>query len=117
MDWFEKNYVFTEQNDFQIIFWKRMRDDVFLIWKKGDANLNTQMGSDELDRFLWKLNGYENRIQFTLEREKEGILAFLDMLIKRGGTPLQQKFTGKKLTPRNVVIGDQIIPELFYLGY
>ena len=79
MDWFEKNYVFTEQNDFQIIFWKRMRDDVFLIWKKGDANLNTQMGSDELDRFLWKLNGYENRIQFTLEREKEGILAFLDI--------------------------------------
>ena len=120
MDWFEKNYVFTEQNDFQIIFWKRMRDDVFLIWKKGDANLNTQMGSDELDRFLWKLNGYENRIQFTLEREKEGILAFLDMLIKRGGgtpDPLQQKFTGKKLTPRNIVIGDQIIPELFYLGY
>ena len=94
-----------------------MRDDVFLIWKKGDANLNTQMGSDELDRFLWKLNGYENRIQFTLEREKEGILAFLDMLVKRGETPLQQKFTGKKLTPKNIVIGDQIIPELFYLGY
>ena len=57
MDWFEENYVFTEQNDFQIIFWKRMQEDVFLIWKKGDANLNTQMGSDELDRFLWKLNG------------------------------------------------------------
>ena len=57
-----------------------------LIWRNGDANLNTQMGSDELDRFLWKLNGYENRIQFTLEREKEGILAFLDMLVK-WGTP------------------------------
>ena len=117
MDWLEENYVFTEQNDFQIIFWKRMRDDVFLIWKKGDANLNTQMGSDELDRFLWKPNGYENRIQFTLEREKEEILAFLDMLVKRGETPLQQKFTGKKPTPKNIVSGDQIIPELFYLGY
>ena len=96
MDWFEKNYVFTEQNDFQIIFWKRMRDDVFLIWKKGDANLNTQMGSDELDRFLWKLNGYENRIQFTLEREKEGILAFLDMLIKRGGNSFTTKVYRKE---------------------
>ena len=37
-----------------------------------------------MDRFLWKLNGYENRIQFTLEREKEEIMPFLDMLIKRG---------------------------------
>ena len=50
MDWFEKNYVFTEQNDFQIIFWKRMRDDVFLIWKKGAADLNRHMGSNDLDR-------------------------------------------------------------------
>ena len=84
MDWFEENYVFTENNDFQIIFWRRMRDDVFLIWKKGDAELNRQMGSDDLDRFLWKLNGYKNRIQFTLEQEKEEIMPFLDMLIKRG---------------------------------
>ena len=50
-----------------------MRDDSFLIWKQGDADLYERMGSDDLDRFLWKLNGYENRIQFTLEREKDGI--------------------------------------------
>ena len=61
-----------------------MREYVFLIWKKGDAALNEQMGSDDLDRFLWKLNGYKNRIQFILEREQEGILPFADMLIKRG---------------------------------
>ena len=36
-------------------FWRRVRDDVFLMWKKGDAELNRQMGSDDLDRFLWKL--------------------------------------------------------------
>ena len=84
-----------------------MRDDVFIIWKKGDAHLSRQMGSDDLDQILWKLNGYENRIQFALEREKEAILPFLDMLIKREKIPLQQKFTG------NIIIGDPTIPTLF----
>ena len=100
MDWFEENYVFTKQNDFQIIFWKRMRDDVFLIWKKGDADLNKQMGSDDLERFLWKLNGYENRIQFTLEREKEVILPFVDMMIKRGKDSFTTKVYRKESHPQ-----------------
>ena len=52
-----------------------------------------------------------------IRKEKEGTLAFLDMLVKRGETPVQQKFTRNKLTPKKVVIGHQIIPELFYLGY
>ena len=73
-----------------------MRDDVFLIWKKGDADLNEQMSSDDLDRFLWKLNGYENRIQFTLVREKDGILPFLDMLIKRGNDSFTTKVCQKE---------------------
>ena len=60
-----------------------MRDDVFLIWKKGDPAINRKLGSDELDRFLWKLNCFEKRIEFTLEREKDGVMPFLDMLIKR----------------------------------
>ena len=60
-----------------------MRDDVFLIWKKGDADVNEQMGSDDLDRYLWKLNGYENSTVHIRER-KEGILPFLDMLINQG---------------------------------
>ena len=83
MNWFEETFVFNEQNDFQPIFWKRMRDDIFLVWKKGDPEMNRKLGSDELDRFLWKLNCFEKRIEFTLEREKDGMLPFLDLFIKR----------------------------------
>ena len=36
MNWFEETYVFNETNVFKPIFWKRMRDDILLIWKKGD---------------------------------------------------------------------------------
>ena len=67
MDWFEENYMFREQNNFQIIFGKKW-DNVLLIWKKGDADLNRQMSSDDLDRFL------ENGMampQFRLKRERE----------------------------------------------
>ena len=83
MNWFEETYVFNETNDFKPIFWKRMRDDILLIWKKGDLEENQKLGSDDLDRFLWKLNCFEKRIEFTLEREKDGVLPFLDLLIRR----------------------------------
>ena len=91
-----------------------MRDDVFLIWKKGDAELNRQMGSDDL--VLWKLNGYENRIQFTLEREKEEIMPFLDMLIKRGKHSFTTRVYRKETHTQNTIIGDPTIPALFSLG-
>jgi len=66
--------VFSEENDSKPIFWKRMRDDIFLVWKKGDPETNRKLGSDELDRFLWKLNCFEKRIELTLEREKDGVI-------------------------------------------
>ena len=49
-----------------------MRDDILLIWKKDDLEENRKLGSDDLDRFLWKLNCFEKRIEFTLERERWG---------------------------------------------
>ena len=60
-----------------------MRDGIFLVWKKGDLETNRKLGSDELDRFLWKLNCFEKQIEFTLEKEQDGVLPFLDLLIKR----------------------------------
>jgi len=63
-------------NDFKPIFWKRMRDRILLIWKKGDLEENRKLGSDDLDRFLWKLNCFKKRIEFTLEKEKMGYCHF-----------------------------------------
>ena len=34
MNWFEETFVFSEENDFKPIFWKRMRDDAFWYGRK-----------------------------------------------------------------------------------
>ena len=60
--------MFREQNNFQIIFGKKKWDNVLLIWKKGDADLNRQMSSDDLDRFL---ESWMAMPQFRLKRERE----------------------------------------------
>ena len=83
MNWFEETYVFDQGNPFKPIFWKRMRDDIFVIWRDADKECSKSRGSDDLDQFVWKLNGCERRIQFTLEREKDRVLPFLDMSLKR----------------------------------
>ena len=44
-----------------------------------------------MDNFLAHLNSIEPAIQFTLEREKDGTLPFLDVLVKREGEDM--KFT------------------------
>ena len=74
----------NKTNNFKkFLFWKIMRDGILLIWKTGDLEENQKLGSDDLDRFLWKLNCFEKRIEFTLEREKDGVLPFLDLFIRR----------------------------------
>ena len=76
MNWFEEEYVFNANNEFRnsIKLWKRSRDDVYILWSGG---------SETLDCFFWQLNYKDPRIEFTIEREKDGILPFLDISIKR----------------------------------
>ena len=45
-------------------------DDIFFVWKGS---------KEDLELFVWRLNGVEYRVQFTLELEKEGFLPFLDV--------------------------------------
>ena len=76
MNWFEEQYIFNDSNPFRknLKVWKRSRDDVYILWKGG---------SEALDCFFRQLNYKEPRIEFTIEREKEGTLPFLD-LSKKG---------------------------------
>ena len=76
MHWFEKEYVFNEDSRFKgnIVFWKRQMDDVFFVWKGK---------KEDLELFVWMLNGKENRVQFTLEIEKDNFLPFLDVGIPK----------------------------------
>ena len=67
LNWFEKTYVFNEENRFKPLFWKRARDDILVIWNQGDF---------ELDCMLWYLNGIEPSIQFTIEKKRMGVYRF-----------------------------------------
>nr|XP_060615668.1 uncharacterized protein LOC132765391 [Anolis sagrei ordinatus] len=54
--------------------WFRYVDDTFTIWSHGE---------EELNRFLDHLNSIHPNIQFTMEKENEGRLPFLDVLVIR----------------------------------
>lgn len=54
--------------------WLRYVDDVFAVWSYGE---------DELLTFLNHLNNQHPNIKFTIEKEKDGILPFLDVKIER----------------------------------
>ena len=56
-------------------FWKRYVDDVI-----------SAVSGNEAERLLSHLNSVEPSIQFTLEREKDRSLPFLDLNVSRGGS-------------------------------
>ncbi|XP_076041930.1 uncharacterized protein LOC143025806 [Oratosquilla oratoria] len=68
--------------------WTRYVDDVFAILKARDV-----------DGFLEHLNGKHEAIQFEMEKEAEGELPFLDVLVKRVGDILVTAYTGRQRIP------------------
>jgi len=71
MVWFEEEFIFNPINEFlpYLKSWKRYRDDIYIVWSGG---------AEALDCFFWQLNYKHPKIEFTMEREKDGILPFLD---------------------------------------
>ena len=63
-----------------------MRDDILIIWEHGE---------EKLEEMLGYLNQHEKRIQFTVEKEINGILPFLDLSIKRNDHSLITKIYRK----------------------
>ena len=109
MHWFEKEYVFNEDSRFKgnIVFWKRQMDDVFFVWRGK---------KEDLELFVWMLNGKENRVQFTLEIEKDNFLPFLDVgitkskeklitTVYRKPTHTQQYIHWNSNHPKNMLLG------------
>jgi hypothetical protein len=107
MAWFEETFVLNGRMKRKISFWKRQRDDILLIWEDS---------SHKLQSFLTYLNGIEKKIQFTLEEEKDGALAFLDMYIMkkedrlvtrvyRKPTHTQQYIHWRSNHPKNNLLG------------
>jgi hypothetical protein len=76
MEDFEKNAI--EQATHKPVCWFRYVDDTFVIWPHGQ---------DKLEDFLNHLIGLHNNIQFTIEKEQEGHLPFLNIdITKKDGS-------------------------------
>ena len=68
MEDFERKAI--EQAMHKPVCWFRYVDDTFVIWPHGQ---------EKLTEFLNHLSGLHNKIQFTMEKEEEGHLPFLDI--------------------------------------
>ena len=78
MEDFEQTALVTA--DYQPRMWKRYVDDTFVIWPHGE---------EKLDAFLGHINTLHPNITFTLEKEKDNKIAFLDVLIERKSNTLE----------------------------
>ena len=87
MHWFEENHVFKEENESKLVYWKREMDDIFFIWRGS---------KDELEVFVWHLNGVEFKIKFTLNHEKDNFIPFLDVGITKKANRLTTNVTGNQ---------------------
>jgi hypothetical protein len=74
MEEYEKSISFTLNSSVVPIDWLRYRDDTWFIWEYSLQDLLT---------FIEHLNSLHPQIQWTFELEKNGMLNFLDVLVKR----------------------------------
>ena len=109
MHWFEKNYVFNEGSRFKdnIVFWKRQMDNIFFVWRGK---------KEDLELFVWILNGVDNKVQFTLEIEKDNYLPFLVVGIMKVEGKLKTKVYRKPTHTQQYINWDSNHPKNMLLG-
>ena len=66
--WFEYTFIRNSEFNSQILLWKRMRDDVLIVWKK--------CVSFDLQDLKTYLNSIEERVQWTMDLEERRQLPF-----------------------------------------
>jgi len=69
--WFEYTFIRNSEFNSQILLWKRMRDDVLIVWKK--------CVSFDLQDLKTYLNSIEERVQWTMDLEERRQLPFTDI--------------------------------------
>ena len=81
-----------EMSPCKLKMWLRYMDDVFTIWPHGDDRLKT---------FHQHFNEQNSSLQFTIEREAKGKIAFLSVQLESSGTKaLTSVFRKKTRTDR-----------------
>jgi hypothetical protein len=81
--------------------WFRFVDDTFVVWPHGQSSLTS---------FFNHLNSISPHIQFTMEKEKDNSLPFLDVLISclPNGSLTHQVYRKKRLTPTGTFMRNPI---------
>ena len=77
MEQFEQSVLETASQKPKVWYW--YMDDMFVIWSHGGK---------ELEIFLHHLNSQNENIKFILEKEHDGKLSFLDILVICEGSRL-----------------------------
>ena len=101
--------MFNEGSTFKdiIVFWKRQMDDIFFVWRGK---------KEDLEFFVWILNGVDNKVQFTLEMEKDNYLPFLDVGIMKVEGKLVTKVYRKPTHTQQYINWDSNHPKNMLLG-
>ena len=87
MGHFEKEWLHS-YNGPLVLHYRRYVDDIFCVFEK----------EEHIEPFLLYLNIQHPNIQFTVERESNGSLPFLDVLIERSSTSTFKTTTYRKPT-------------------
>ncbi|KAJ8961652.1 hypothetical protein NQ318_021249 [Aromia moschata] len=74
MEAFEEETIRGSASEKKPKCWIRYVDDTFIIWPHGISSLTV---------FFYYLNTLHTNLKFTMETEKDGVLSFLDVLVKR----------------------------------
>jgi len=72
---------------------------------------------EDLELFVWRLNGVEYRVQFTLELEKEGLLLFLDAGLMKTGEKLVTRIYRKPTHTQQYINWNSNHPKNMLLGF
>ena len=73
---------------------KKRNDDIFFKWRGT---------KDELEEFVWRLNGVEFKIKFTLNHEENDFIAFLDVgITKKEGRLITRAYRKPKHTQQYI---------------
>lgn len=95
MNNFEKIIFKSNSNLVNCIqFWARYVDDIFCIWTGTDRNL---------DQFLNYINSIHEKIQFTIEKENNNSINFLDLTITKNSGKLNFSIYRKPTTTDTLI--------------
>lgn len=99
-----ENHLFNIKNPLikNIHFWRRYVDDVFCVWTGTER---------QLQQFLSLLNSLNTKIQFTIEKETDHSINFLDLTIINQNNQLTYQIYRKPTTTDIVIPADSKHPE------